>query len=363
MTSTPDRQPEPPAVEFRAVRKAFGDFVAIEDLNFAIRRGTLVTFLGPSGCGKTTTLRLIAGLERASGGTILIDGIDITDRPVAERDVSMVFQSYALFPHMSVLRNVAYGLISSGRPKREAEGSAREALALVGLDGLADRLPSELSGGQQQRVAVARAIVLQPAVLLFDEPLSNLDAKLRRRVRDEIRDLQQRLNLTVVYVTHDQTEALAVSDRVIIMNQARIAQDAAPLELYRSPASRFVASFVGEANIVAARLRRKDGRRAAVSIGTTVLDLPHRGLEDGEAEVAIRPEAVLLSSAGGVGGLPGLIKRATFLGDRMEYHVETEIGVLFATNADFENAVAPGAAVQVEFKPSGVAVLPKGALA
>jgi iron(III) transport system ATP-binding protein len=363
MTLKKNNQADIPAVEFRAVRKAFGDFVAIEDLNFAIRRGTLVTFLGPSGCGKTTTLRLIAGLERASGGTILIDGVDITGRPVAERDVSMVFQSYALFPHMSVLSNVAYGLVSSGRPRREAEGLAREALALVGLDGLAERLPSELSGGQQQRVAVARAIVLRPSVLLFDEPLSNLDAKLRRRVRDEIRDLQQRLNLTVVYVTHDQAEALAVSDRVIVMNNARIAQDATPVELYRSPASRFVASFVGEANIVAAGLQRRDSLRAAVSIGSLVLDLPHRGVEDGDVEVAIRPEAVVLATGAGAGGLPGLIKRATFLGDRLEYHIETEIGLLFAANSDFEKTAAPGDAVHVVFKSDGVAVLPKGAAA
>jgi iron(III) transport system ATP-binding protein len=231
------------------------------------------------------------------------------------------------------------------------------------LDGLAERLPSELSGGQQQRVAVARAIVLRPSVLLFDEPLSNLDAKLRRRVRDEIRDLQQRLNLTVVYVTHDQAEALAVSDRVIVMNNARIAQDATPVELYRSPASRFVASFVGEANIVAAGLQRRDSLRAAVSIGSLVLDLPHRGVEDGDVEVAIRPEAVVLATGAGAGGLPGLIKRATFLGDRLEYHIETEIGLLFAANSDFEKTAAPGDAVHVVFKSDGVAVLPKGAAA
>ena len=347
-----------PAVEFRAVRKAFGDFVAIEDISFAIQKGTLVTFLGPSGCGKTTTLRLIAGLESANAGTILIDGIDITHRPVAERDVSMVFQSYALFPHMTVLRNVAYGLLSSGRSRSEAGALAHETLDLLGLEGLANRLPSELSGGQQQRVAVARAIVLRPSVLLFDEPLSNLDTKLRRRVRDEIRDLQQRLNLTVVYVTHDQTEALAVSDRVVIMNNGLIAQDGSPRELYRSPASRFVAGFVGEANVVAGRLHRHDAEHGTVSIGQIVLELPHRGVDDGDVDLAVRAEAVTISVDASEPGLPGRIKRATFLGDHMEYHIETEVGLLFAADFDLDRAVSAGDAVSVGFKTNGVAVLP-----
>ena len=183
-----------------------------------------MTLLGPSGCGKTTTLRLIAGLEMPTAGRILIGEDDVTTVPATERDVSMVFQSYALFPHMTVLENVAYGLNVSGRPKAEARARAEEGLALVGLEGYGRRLPSELSGGQQQRVAVARALVLEPEVLLFDEPLSNLDAKLRRRVREEIRELQQKLGLTSVYVTHDQGEALAVSDRIIVMRNAEIAQ-------------------------------------------------------------------------------------------------------------------------------------------
>ncbi len=204
----------PAAVEFRSVVKHYGAVTAVDAVSFIIEKGSLVTLLGPSGCGKTSTLRLIAGLDRASSGTILIDGADVTHLSATDRDVSMVFQSYALFPHMSVLRNVAYGLISSGKRRAEAAAAARATLNLVGLSGLEERLPSELSGGQQQRVAVARAIVLQPAVLLFDEPLSNLDTRLRRHVRDEIRELQQRLGLTAVYVTHDQIEALAVSDRI-----------------------------------------------------------------------------------------------------------------------------------------------------
>src|SRR5205823_1906697 len=195
------------SIEFARVRKLYGEVAAVDDISFAIAAGTLVTLLGPSGCGKTTTLRMIAGLELPTRGTILIGGRDVTRVPAAERDVSMVFQSYALFPHMSVMENVSYGLNVARLPKAQVADKAKAALATVGLAGFDTRLPSELSGGQQQRVAVARALVLEPAVLLFDEPLSNLDARLRRQMREEIRELQQRLSLTVVYVTHDQSEA------------------------------------------------------------------------------------------------------------------------------------------------------------
>jgi len=208
--------------------------------------------------------------------------------------VSMVFQSYALFPHMTVLENVRYGLIVSRMAKAAADERARAALTTVGLTGYDTRLPSELSGGQQQRVAVARALVLEPSVLLFDEPLSNLDARLRRQMREEIRDLQQRLSLTVVYVTHDQAEAMAVSDRIIVMNRAVIAQEGAPRELYEEPRDPFVAGFMGDANRVRGRLRQRDARDADVHVGPVMLVLPHRGLADGEVELAIRPEAVTL---------------------------------------------------------------------
>src|SRR5712671_5517399 len=207
------------SIEFRDVSKRYGDVTAVRDVSFSIAPRTLVTLLGPSGCGKTTILRMIAGLELPTTGTIRIGDVDVTKVPAAERDVSMVFQSYALFPHMTVLDNVSYGLTVARLPKAEVAEKTHAALATVGLTGFDTRLPSELSGGQQQRVAVARALVLEPAVLLFDEPLSNLDARLRRQMREEIRDLQQRLSLTVVYVTHDQAEAMAVSDRIIIMNR------------------------------------------------------------------------------------------------------------------------------------------------
>src|SRR5689334_6536836 len=252
------------SIEFRHVTKQYGDVVAVRDVSFDIAPRTLVTLLGPSGCGKTTILRMIAGLELPTRGTILIGERDVTRVSAADRDVSMVFQSYALFPHMSVLDNVSYGLVVSGQPKARSHERAHAALETVGLTGLDQRLPSELSGGQQQRVAVARALVLEPSVLLFDEPLSNLDARLRRQMRDEIRDLQRRLGLTVVYVTHDQQEAMAVSDRIIVMNAGRIEQQGKPRELYERPATPFLARFMGESNPARGTIRRLDAGRVAL---------------------------------------------------------------------------------------------------
>src|SRR3989441_2422732 len=286
-------------IELSRVTKQCGPVTAVRNVSFTIDAGSLVTLLGPSGCGKTTTLRLIAGLETVTSGRILIGDDDVTALGATDRNVSMVFQSYALFPHMSVLDNVAYGPRVAGRSRRHAAEVAREALAGVGLAELGDRLPSELSGGQQQRVAVARALVLEPRVLLFDEPLSNLDARLRRRMREEIRDLQQKLRLSVVYVTHDQEEALAVSDQIIVMDNAAIAQQGTPTELYREPASRFVADFIGDANLVKGTLKRTDDRLADLRLGGLEFALPHRGAADGEVDVAIRPEAVWLRPADG----------------------------------------------------------------
>ncbi|MBI3513489.1 MAG: ABC transporter ATP-binding protein [Proteobacteria bacterium] len=351
--------PSTPMVEFRKVAKRYGPVTAVDDVSFALARGTLTTLLGPSGCGKTTTLRLIAGLETASDGAILIDGSDVTGRSAAERDVSMVFQSYALFPHLSVLDNVAYGLVVSGTPKKTAHEAARAKLALIGLSGLDSRLPSELSGGQQQRVAVARAIVLEPRVLLFDEPLSNLDAKLRRRVRDDIRALQQRQALTVVYVTHDQEEALAVSDRIIVMSQARIAQDGAPRELYERPANRFVADFIGDANLVAATLRRGTGERATVTVGALTLDLPHHGATDGAVTMAVRPEAIRCTAApAAADAIAGTITKSAYLGSRVEYTLDTTVGELFAIDPTARQPLPAGTAVAIRLEPAGVAVIP-----
>ncbi len=347
------------AVIFRGVSKRYGQFAAVDVIDFTIAKGTLVTLLGPSGCGKTTTLRLVAGLEHASSGRIEIGGKDVTNLSAAERDVSMVFQSYALFPHMTVLENACYGLRASGIARGRAEAMAAEKLALVGLEGLERRLPSQLSGGQQQRVAVARAIVLEPKVLLFDEPLSNLDAKLRRHVREEIRGLQQQLGLTVVYVTHDQQEALAVSDRIIVMNAGRIAQDGTPRELYEAPRNRFVADFIGDANLLPATLRRTGATEAEVRIGTLSLTLPHRGVADGAVLVAVQPHSVRLGAAGE--GLAGTVAKAAYLGSHREYEVALPglAHELFVV-APVAQPLAAGEAVGVAFDPAGLAVVPEG---
>ena len=348
----------PSSVRFERVSKAYGAVVAVREVSFEIEAGHLVTLLGPSGCGKTTTLRMIAGLELPTSGRILIGAQDVTDLPATARDVAMVFQSYALFPHMTVIENVAYGLSVSGVRKAEAHGRAEEALTLVGLSGYGARLPSELSGGQQQRVAVARAVVLQPQVLLFDEPLSNLDAKLRRHVREEIRELQQKLGITAVYVTHDQAEALAISDRVIVMRNAAIAQDGTPRELYEAPADRFVADFIGDANIVEARIAAVEGEAAEVRLGHATLRLPHRGLQPGAALVAIRPASIQLSAAPAPGRVAGRVLKASYLGSHVEYELGTEVGELFAVDPDATRLLAPETEVGIGFADRGVTLIP-----
>jgi iron(III) transport system ATP-binding protein len=347
----------PASVEFRNVTKRYGDVTAVDDVSFTIEPGTLVTLLGPSGCGKTTTLRLIAGLEMASSGTIHIGGRDVTRLSAADRDVSMVFQSYALFPHMSVLENVAYGPSVQGVPKAKAHAMAMEKLDLVGLKGLEKRAPSELSGGQQQRVAVARALVLEPQVLLFDEPLSNLDAKLRRRVREEIRELQRALNLTVAYVTHDQEEALAVSDRIIVMSNARIAQAGTPRELYEEPANLFVADFIGDANIVQAELTEARGERALVRLGPLTLDLARRGAPVGPVRLAIRPDALSFAPSEAE-TLEGTVAKAAYLGRQRDYTVSTPVGPVFMVDAGRSEGRAIGQPVHLALDRAGIVVLP-----
>jgi iron(III) transport system ATP-binding protein len=348
------------SVEFRNVTKRYGSVTAVDDVSFAIEAGQLVTLLGPSGCGKTTTLRMIAGLEMASGGRILIGGKDVTNLSAADRDVSMVFQSYALFPHMSVLENVAYGPSVQGLSRKDAQAMAMEKLALVGLTGLEKRAPSELSGGQQQRVAVARALVLEPQVLLFDEPLSNLDAKLRRRVREDIRELQQSLNLTVAYVTHDQEEALAVSDRIIVMSNARIAQTGTPRQLYEEPADLFVADFIGDANILTGTVVEVSGPQARVQVDRLFIDLPHRGADRGPVKIAVRPDAILIDeNAAQPGAVAGRIRKASYLGTLIEYEVESPIGELFVVQYGRKEPISPGTPVSISFAlQRGVAIVP-----
>jgi iron(III) transport system ATP-binding protein len=347
----------PGGVEFREVTRRFGTVTAVDRVSFVVEPGTLVTLLGPSGCGKTTTLRMIAGLEMATSGTILIGGTDVTRLPATDRNVTMVFQSYALFPHMTVLENVGFGLEVAPLSRSERQARAAEGLRLVGLAGYEKRLPSELSGGQQQRVAVARALVLEPEVLLFDEPLSNLDAKLRRRMRDDIRDLQRSLGLTSVYVTHDQEEALAVSDRIIVMNRAVIAQEGTPEDLYRRPADRFVADFIGGANLVDGVVSLIEDGRARVTLGGLVLDVPTEGAPSGEVTVAIRPQAIRLGTDPGPDGLPVTVRKATYLGSHMEYALESAVGDLFAIDPEVGRAIAAGATAHARLDPRGIALV------
>ena len=342
-------------VVFERVSKRYGKLTVVDDVSFTVSPGELVTLLGPSGCGKTTTLRMVAGLEPVTTGRILIGGNDVTRRAANERDVSMVFQSYALFPHMTVLENVCYGPLSTSSDKVAARKLAHAKLEMLGLAGLGDRLPSELSGGQQQRVAVARSLVLEPAVLLFDEPLSNLDAKLRRRVRQEIRDLQQALSLTVIYVTHDQEEALAVSDHIIVMESGRIAQKGTPHELYESPASRFLADFIGDANLVDGELQADAGGRS-FSAGGAGMPVQADGIAPGPATLAVRPNRLRLV-APGPGTVPGICKRAAYLGSRIEYMVDTPWGELLVFDAEARKPRGRDEKVGVAFDPDAAIVL------
>jgi iron(III) transport system ATP-binding protein len=341
-------------IEFRNVTKRYGTAasapLAVKGISFEVPSGTLTTILGPSGCGKTTTLRMIAGLESPTSGQILIAGQDVTTLGPAQRNVSMMFQSYALFPHMDVIGNVMYGLKMSGVPKDTARTRAAEALRNVGLVGFDERLPSELSGGQQQRVALARALVLEPAVLLFDEPLSNLDARLRREMREEIRQLQQRLKLTVAYVTHDQSEALAVSDHIIVMDHGVIAQRGSPQELYEYPTTEFVAGFMGEAMLFPAQA----DAAGTVSLGPLRI-ASRQAVPAGKVKVAVRPEAWHIGPPGT--GLGARLAKAAYLGSNYEYNFETELGPIFVVSPDLARVLAPGADVGLSLADHGVSVV------
>jgi len=342
------------SIELRGITKRYGGAGAplvVQGVDLVVPQGTLTTILGPSGCGKTTLLRMIAGLDAPTGGQVLIDGIDVTLLGPAERNVSMVFQSYALFPHMNVLANVSYGLQVSGVARAETLERAHAAMAGVGLAGYDQRLPGELSGGQQQRVAVARALVLEPSVMLFDEPLSNLDARLRRSMREEIRALQQRLKLTVAYVTHDQAEALAVSDQIVVMDAGRVAQAGTPEQLYEQPASEFVAGFMGEAMLFDAE-SLSDGR---VRLGPLTL-APRRAVPPGRAKVAVRPEAWQLGTPGG-DGLAGTVAKCAYLGSHLELTLDTLLGAIFVVTPDLGRRWQPGDTATLRLGERGVSVV------
>ena len=291
-----------PHVRLAGLGKAYGETVAVADFSLDIPRGSFTTLLGPSGCGKTTVLRMVAGFVEPDAGTVSIGGVDQAGRPPNLRGVGMVFQDYALFPHMSVLQNVEYGLRMHRVPKAERRARANRTLEQLDLTGLAERYPHQLSGGQQQRVALGRVMALEPEVLLMDEPLSNLDAKLRLRLRAELRELQRQLGITTLYVTHDQDEALSLSDQLIVMNEGRIQQAALPQRVYAAPANRFVAEFVGLANLLAATVREVgDTSMEVVAAGQSLtVRLPdeRRPAAGATGTVMVRPEHVVLSPAG-----------------------------------------------------------------
>ena len=341
-------------VEFRNITKRYGTDpsapFAVKGVSFGIEKGTLTTILGPSGCGKTTVLRMIAGLESPTAGQIFMDGKEVTTLGPAERNVSMMFQSYALFPHMNVVENVMYGLRMSGVGKEAARTRAIESLKNVGLVGYNDRMPSELSGGQQQRVALARALILEPGILLFDEPLSNLDARLRRDMREEIRAIQQRLNLTVAYVTHDQSEALAVSDLIIVMNDGLLAQSGTPQEMYEFPGSEFVAGFMGEAMLFPGEARA-DG---TVQLGPLQI-IPKQAVSTGGVKVAVRPEAWQIHHD--ESGVKGRLLKRSYLGSNFEYTFDTALGNIFVVSPDLTHVLDIGTEVGLSLANHGVSVV------
>jgi iron(III) transport system ATP-binding protein len=337
-------------LEFRGVSRRFADGGhALRDIDLVLPAGQLTTVLGPSGCGKSTLLRIAAGLEQPTTGQVLIGGCDVTDSAPGSRDLSMVFQSYALFPHLDVLGNVTFGLQASGMSSAEAAQRAGSALELVGLQGLEARATSALSGGQQQRVALARALALQPSVLLLDEPLSNLDVQLRRQVRDEIRSLQRRLGITMAYVTHDESEALALADFIVVMNDGRLLQTGTPREVYERPANDMVAAFLGDAEVFDATI----GDDGSLMLGPLRLALSARS--DTPVRVMVRPEAWRIRPASRE-GLAGRMSRCAYLGSHVEYHVDTELGLVLVKSSHAQALHQPGAPVSLTLASRGVMV-------
>lgn len=346
------------SVKLDNVTKKFGAVTAVSDLTLTVKAGELVTLLGPSGCGKTTMLRMIAGLEEATSGNIRFNEKDVTDQSATYRNVAMVFQSYALFPHMSVLDNVSYGLSVSAIEKKKIKAKALAGLAMVGLTGYESRMPSELSGGQQQRVAVARAVVLEPEVLLFDEPLSNLDAKLRRHVREEIRQIQQNLGLTAVYVTHDQEEAMAVSDKIVVMLDGEIAQTGSPSDLYEVPESAFIADFIGDANVIPCTTVSTDKKTATISVDGVLINSQASKNISTPVKLVVHPQNIIVSSEAGTESLQGTIQHAAYLGSHIEYEIKTAVTTLFVIDNQMRSRYQKGDPVFAHLPQNKTSLVP-----
>jgi iron(III) transport system ATP-binding protein len=352
-------------VSKRFSHRVKGEIYAARDVHLDVAPGEFLTLLGPSGCGKTTTLRMIAGFEHPDAGSIRLGGQDVTGLPANQRNIGFVFQNYALFPHLSVFDNVAYGLQVRGQAAHVIAKSVGDVLALVGLSGYEHQFSGQLSGGEQQRVALARAIVIRPRVLLFDEPLSNLDAKLRVQMRTEIRDLQRSLAITTIYVTHDQEEAMAVSDRIAVMSQGSVVQEGTAEDLYYRPASEFVATFVGRVNLVSGTVIERSGDTVTVAaLGTTVrAGTAHSAVTGGAAvKLVIRPEVLELVDVGAGDFRADVISR-TFLGEKTEYLLRCSDVELQCVrhNAGADSAIQEGSPVGVRVAASAVTVLPEAA--
>lgn len=313
------------AVSFAGVTKCFGESIALNDVSLSVRRGEFMTLLGPSGCGKTTLLNLAAGFFSPDSGEIRIDGAQVNDVPTYQRGIGMMFQNYALFPHMSVANNIAYGLKVRGVSKAERDRRVADVLALVKLAGMGDRKPRQLSGGQQQRVALARALVINPTVLLLDEPFSALDKNLRASMQVELREIQRKVNVTTIFVTHDQSEALSLSDRIAVMSQGRIRQLGTPTDVYRWPSDRFVASFVGDANVLPGHLASVDAGCASVAVGRSQLTVPAGPLAgvamNAPVDVFVRPEHTKLVDVAQPCGLDGIVTTQVYQGGYVDIHV------------------------------------------
>ena len=347
-----------PHLHLDRLEKRYERIVAVEALSLEVAKGEFVGLLGPSGCGKSTTLRMIGGLTPSTAGRLYVDGVDISALPTHRRNMGIVFQSYALFPHMSVARNVAFGLEMRGLARRDVERRVERMLAAVHLDDHGGRKPRQLSGGQQQRVALARALAIEPQLLLLDEPLSNLDAKLREAMRIEIRDIQQSFGITTIFVTHDQTEALAMCDRIVVLRSGRLEQVGTPFEIYERPASAFVAEFVGRANRLAG-LRTGDGE---LVVGDRRLASRHG--DAGPVSILIRPHRLLVAPPGsrppGLEGTAGRVSAVTFVGDVVQYDVATDIGRLLVElpTRGTPPAHAPGEAVEIGWRAEDLLVFP-----
>jgi putative spermidine/putrescine transport system ATP-binding protein/spermidine/putrescine transport system ATP-binding protein len=358
-----------PAVQLDGVTRRFGNTTALHEAWLKVLPGEFMTLLGPSGCGKTTLLNLVAGFLDADSGEIFIEGALVTATPAHRREIGFVFQNYALFPHMSVAGNIAYGLKTRGIPKAELARRVDEALALVKLDGFADRRPRQLSGGQQQRVALARALVIKPKVLLLDEPFSALDRNLRGAMQVELKQIQRNLGVTTVFVTHDQSEALSMSDRVAVMSAGRIRQVGTPADVYRRPADRFVASFVGDVNILEGRLVGRRGDVISVCIGDVPVNAPAAPLAalsiGDRVDVFIRPEHLTVSARGAPGSLPGIVAAQVFHGDHIDLHIDMpalarERILVRAPGIAALSACPVGAEIGVVVSPGDIVAFPLG---